>query len=187
MQVTSSTTGSGKSIIASNLAVAFASAGRQTILVDCDLRRPSVHNIFAVANDNGVAQLLAMADTENEAGSAAGFALPSEVENLWIVPAGRDAHQATEMFAARLTRALALLDRPEALIVVDSPPVLAVSDACAIARSMDAVIMCVDARHEKPERLRSALERLELIRAPLLGVALNRAAGVTDREYFHTS
>jgi len=173
IQVTSPNPSQGKSTIVANLGIAFAQVGIETLILDADLRRPYQHNIFGLENTRGLSTLMAIGDSEVEP-------LPTGVPNLWLMPSGPVPPNSTEMLHIRFERVLDNLHEQYALVLVDSPPILPVSDARLIAPHTDGVVLVVASGSQKPAALRSALEKLALVEAKILGIVLNEAGGDVD-------
>ncbi len=168
--VTSSRPGEGKSVTTANLAGLFARSGKRTLLIDGDLRRPQVHNLFGVPNKTGLANLL-MPDAHANAYSA--FA-DIGVENLTILPAGTSSRISTELLQGEGFRRLLDEVRDDFdMILVDSPPVLAISDAEVMSRHVDAVLVMCRAGVTRAGELTSALESLKRAKANVAGAVLN--------------
>jgi len=175
--VTSPESGAGKTVTASNLAVALATGGRRTLLVDADLRRPSAHRMFGVDGSRGLADVLQETapwperDPEIEE-----FApLQTDIENLYFLPAGRPARPPSELVGSK--RLEGLFDRARPVfdvIVVDSPPVLVAADAVLLARRADAVVMIVSAEHTDRRAIEEARRALEAVGHPVTGLIVNR-------------
>lgn len=170
LQLTSPEPEAGKSTVSANLAIALGQIGIKTILVDADLRRPRVHEIFGLDNRIGLSSFMA----EDEADPLRALT-PSGYDNLLILPSGPPPLDPTEMISIRIGSILARLRQLDVLVIIDSPPLLPVSDARLVAPHTDGVILVVASASERPARLRLALERLSLTGAPLLGLVLNKA------------
>ncbi len=170
LQVTSPEPEAGKSTVSANLAIALGQIGIKTILVDADLRRPRVHEIFGLDNSIGLSSFMA----EDEADPLRALT-PSRYDNLLILPSGPPPLDPTEMISIRIGAILSRLRKLDVLVIVDTPPLLPVSDARLVAPHTDGVIMVVSSGSERPARLQLALERLSLTGAPLLGIVLNKA------------
>jgi capsular exopolysaccharide synthesis family protein len=167
--VTSSRPGEGKSLVASNLAVGLALAGRRVLLVDADMRRPQVHTLLNLEQKPGLADLLA---GNAQASSAI---RPTNTKGLWALTSGASMPNPAELLSsARLTRLLETLPEQFEWIIVDSPPVLAVTDAALLANACSAVIFVVAAeKTDRPSALK-ALEQLRTANANIAGAVLNR-------------
>jgi capsular exopolysaccharide synthesis family protein len=173
IQITSPNPSQGKSTIVANLGIAFAQVGVDTLILDADLRRPYQHNIFGLDNSRGLSTLMAIPDSDVEP-------QVTGVSNLWVMPSGPVPPNSTEMLHIRFERVLDEMRRRFALVLVDSPPILPVSDARLIAPHTDGVILVISSGTQKPAGLRSALEKLSLVEANILGIVLNQAGGDID-------
>jgi capsular exopolysaccharide synthesis family protein len=168
--VTSAQTGEGKSVCASNLACALARAGKRTLLIDADLRRPSQHEIYAVPNGIGLAGLL---------GSSAALKaalVPRVANGLDLLPAGEAQGRAAELCeGVVLDRLLATLREEYECIVIDAPPVLETSEARVLAAAADAVVFVLRLEVSKAPNLVRAVGILRAVGARLLGCLPNGA------------
>ena len=167
--VTSAGPFEGKSITAANLAVVMAQAGLRTILVDGDLRKPTLHRRFGLTNDVGLTNGL-IAQTALD-----GFVRPTKVENLRIITTGTLPPNPAEVLGSQRMRALKEnLEAEAEMIIFDSPPCLPLTDAAILARLADAVILVVDTAHTRREMAVRAKEVLEKVGGHVLGVVMNR-------------
>ena len=189
--VTSAGAGEGKSTTSSNLAVTFAQAGRRTVLIDADFRRPRLHDVFGTPVDYGLAQVLEgrYADAESlESLLPEAFASP--VDNLFVIPTGAVAveHEldgpgdgrATVANPSELLGSPALRDLLEGLlqvvdvVVIDTPPVLAATDAVLLSTQADATLLMTSSGTSKVGDVRQALAHLDDVGARVVGAVLNR-------------
>ncbi|AMV17718.1 polysaccharide biosynthesis tyrosine autokinase [Planctomyces sp. SH-PL14] len=177
IQVCSAEPGDGKSTTTANLAVALAQSGKSVVLIDADLRRPTVHDLFALPRQLGLAEVLTGA-IPLESGLKA-----TPVANLSVLTAGIPPENPAELLSTSNLEGLVqeLRGRYD-FVLFDSPPVLAVSDPCIIAPQADAMLLVV--RLEKNNRtvLRRACEQLDAHGIRLLGVIANDAAASTQTE-----
>jgi polysaccharide biosynthesis transport protein len=173
IQITSPNPSQGKSTIVANLGIAFAQVGIETLILDADLRRPYQNHIFGLENKRGLSTLMAIPDSGVEP-------LPTRLPSLWVMPSGPIPPNSTEMLHIRFEHVLDDLRQRFGLVLVDSPPILPVSDARLIAPHTDGVILVVASGTQKPAGLRSALEKLALVEARILGIVLNQAGGDVD-------
>lgn len=178
--VTSTAPGEGKTTVASNLAVALAQAGRRTLLIDGDMRRPAVHEMFGIDAEPGLSNLIV------------GDAKPSQVvrntsiPSLWILPAGVIAPNPAELLGAPvLTKFLRSLSTYFDWVVIDSPPVQAVADASILAHATSGVVFVVGAEMISRRAAQAAVEQLESARAKFVGAVLNRVD--LDRNAYYYS
>ncbi len=167
--VTSPAPEEGKSTTLANLAVTMAQGGRKTILVDCDLRRPRQHEIFGVPAAPGLTSMIL--DAQDDPALAA-----TEVENLWLLPAGPLPPNPADLLSSRRMESLISTLKSQADIVLfDAPPILAVTDAALLASKLDGVLLVVSAGQTKREHAQRAKELLEKIHVRLVGAVLTNA------------
>jgi succinoglycan biosynthesis transport protein ExoP len=176
---TSATPSEGKTTTASNLACILAQGDSRVLLVDADLRRPSLHHRFGLTGKLGLTTVLAGTSPVEEALQR----LP-ELPNLDILPSGPVPPFPTEMLSSEAMRAL--LERFGSIykyIIIDSPPILSVTDAVILSRVVDAVVLVV--RHGKSNKNIMRRTRDLLIRsgAPIAGLVLN-AVDLNSPEYY---
>ena len=169
VMVTSAEPGEGKTITSTNLAVALAQSGRKTLYVDCDLRRARGHRIFGVNREPGLVDLLfdAMpAGVENYA---------SEIDNLYIIPAGRKIPNPAEVLESKkMSDFLNRMKQEFDIVVIDSAPVLAVTDALILGRQTDTTLLICSANTTSWQALDTSSTMLVEMGAHLTGVMLNR-------------
>lgn len=167
--ITSSIAGEGKTVVAANVALMFAQAGRQTLLVDADLRMPAIHRIFDIDNTTGLTSLL-----RGEASTIGGVARPTDEANLRIITSGPQPPNPAEILGSeRMRNMLAALSKEADIVVIDSPPLVAVTDAAVLATQVDGTIVVVRAGRTRRSTFRSGIEALRRVGAPVLGVVLN--------------
>jgi capsular exopolysaccharide synthesis family protein len=168
--VTSAGADEGKSTTLCNLAVTFAQTGTSTIVVDCDLRRPTVHEIFDLSNDKGLTS--ALLDTKGEDIPLQ----PTAVPGLRVLTAGPVPPNPADLLGTeRMQRIIETLNTSAELVLFDSPPVALVADAAVLASRLDGVILVISAgktRREVAGRVKGILEKAN---ARVLGVVLNNA------------
>jgi protein-tyrosine kinase len=168
--ITSVTNGDGKSTSAANLAVVAAQGGRRVCLVDGDLRRPTLHELFGLPNVHGLASALAQGKPLHAVAKA------SDVENLSVVVAGRGSQENFQDLVTpkRLEKVLRESEPMFDLVLFDTPPVFSVADALNVAAACDGVILVVRAGSVPFSVLRRALQQVEHVKGRVLGVLLNR-------------
>jgi capsular exopolysaccharide synthesis family protein len=169
MLVTSAGPEEGKSTVLANLAVTTAQTGRKVILVDCDLRRPTLHNTFNLKNTVGLTTMI-VDDTAMESPPLQ----DTGVEGLQLVPSGPLPPNPSELLGSRRMEEIiaALLERAD-VVLFDAPPVVAVTDAAVLATKVDGVLLVINAGGTKRDYARTAKIRLEKVNANLLGAVLN--------------
>jgi succinoglycan biosynthesis transport protein ExoP len=167
--VTSTRPGEGKTLVATNLAVAFAASGRRVLLIDADMRRPDVHPRFNVPREPGLSDVVVRTVQVTTAQRHAG------IKGLWVLPAGRTAPNPAELLSSeRFDRLLADAKENFDIILIDSPPVLAVADAPILASKCSAVLFVIGAEMTNGKAARTALDQLVPANARILGAVLNR-------------
>jgi len=164
--VTSAAGGEGKSLTAMNLAMSLsASVEGRVLLVDCDLRRPQVHERLGLQDAPGLSDLSAVPDRDVSS-------FVSKVGNLDVMPGGTRLSDPAGLFNSRRTREiLARLRAEYQLIVLDSPPIVPIADSHFLAGLADGVIVVVRARQTRRELLQGAIESLGATN--ILGIVLN--------------
>ena len=167
--MSSSGPGEGKSTTCANLALAMAMDGKRVIIVDCDLRRPSMHTLLGVSREVGVTNVLTGSSTLEEAIVSGG------VPGLDVLPTGPLPPNPTEVLNAPSTRRLftELAERYD-VVLVDCPPSAGLSDVQVISTLVDGLLLVVTINETLRERLRIAIRALALAGAPLIGVVINR-------------
>jgi non-specific protein-tyrosine kinase len=167
--VTSPAAGEGKSAAVANLAVTMAQSGRRTILVDCDLRRPSLHEQFGLAMTPGLTNLVLEGLTELPL-------QPTGVDNLWLLSSGpTPPNPADFLGASRMDRVLAQLSEAADIVLFDAPPVVAAADAAILGAKADGVLLIIQAGRTRRDQSERARELLEQAKVRIVGVALTNA------------
>ncbi|MGH9373116.1 MAG: GumC family protein [Vicinamibacterales bacterium] len=162
--------GEGKTLVASNLAVALAQAQQRVLLVDADIRRPSVHDVFGLQLEPGLSNVLAGTT------SLADVLRPSDIPGLTVVSAGTASREAPEILASTVfTRLFDIMQEHFTWVIVDAPPVLNVTDASVLASRVGGIVFVVGAGMTRARAARRAIEELERMGGRVLGVVLNRA------------
>ena len=177
--ITSPEQGDGKSLVASNLALAFAEAGYRTLLIDADTRRGSLHEVFGAQRRPGLIEVLSGEVPRAE------VLHPTSQERLSLLPCGGRRTTNPELIASSaLPRLLSDLVREFSVIIVDGPPLSAGIDAFAIGAACENTLMIL--RHSKTD-MRMAKTKLALLRRlPLrtVGVVLNDVTSMGDYKYY---
>ncbi len=169
VMVTSATQGEGKTSLASQLATSMATAGMRTLIVDCDLRNPSVQKLFELPVRPGVSEVL------RQEVDAADVVQATTVPNLWLIPAG----QCSAATIAALAQGHPLetffnrLRGQFDLVIVDSCPVLPVADALLIGQHVDGVVFSVMQDVSQLPKVMTATEKMQQLNIPLIGAVVN--------------
>lgn len=171
IQITSAEAGEGKTTCVVNLAVAFAQAGQKVIVVDCDLRRPRLHQYFGIDRHFGFTSVLLHERKLDE------VIRPSpDYPNLHVLCAGPLAPNPSELLGSEgFAEVLRKLTVDYSVVLLDSPPVLPVSDAIVLSRVVDATIMLTNSGTSSKRRVKRAVDSLRQVAAPIVGTVLNSA------------
>ena len=181
LAVTSAEAGEGKTTTATNLAVVMAQLGRQVLLVDADLRKPRLHQVFRLSNRTGLVSCLT-------GGADAEVVQRTEVPNLWLIPSGPIPPNPSELLASdRMREWTRQLRGRFDTVIFDTPPVLAVTDATLVGVLADGVVLTLRTGKVTRDDARACRDRLRLADIRILGVVLNRhraGQGLLGRRYY---
>jgi len=166
---TSSMAGEGKTTTTSNVGVVSAKAGKRVLIIDADLRKPSIHKMFKKVNAKGLSDALISDE------SPIRFVIPTEEPNLDLMLSGPIPPNPSEILGSKRMRALMekLKDAYD-LILVDAPPVGIVTDAQILSTFMDGTMLVLRVGHGDRKQTAYAVELLRNVNANLLGVVMNR-------------
>jgi len=178
--LTSPTPKDGKSTNLANLGMAMAQSGRRTVILDCDMRRPTQHKIFHLDNSRGFTNLL----VDREA-SLEDYIQPTMAPNLDVLSCGPIPPNPSELLASKRTlQLLEELKQRYQAVLIDSPPVVAVTDATILAAHVDAVILVVRSHATRIDMALHTRAQLEKANARLLGVILN-GVPMSGNDYYY--
>jgi succinoglycan biosynthesis transport protein ExoP len=169
IMVTSAMQGEGKTSLSSQLATSMATAGLRTLILDCDLRNPSIHRLFDVALTPGCSEILCQEVDVSDA------VQPTSVPNLWMIPAGQCSNRVISALAQGhpLETLFNRLRGQFDFIVVDCCPVLPVADALLVGQHVDGVVFSILQDISQLPKVIDASERLTQLNIPLLGAVVN--------------
>jgi polysaccharide biosynthesis transport protein len=177
--VTSAKEGDGKSTVAGNPAVALSRAQHRVLLVDADLRHPTLHRYFGLSNDHGLSELLLASRKLGHDGCHAETAT-TPLPKLSVLPGGPRAAEAAELLAsARMVDVMAKLKPDYDFVVIDSPGIATTSDAAAVVPTADAVIFVVGGTPVGDDTIQGARRQLDGWGARAVGIVVNRCAART--------
>lgn len=166
--VTSTSPGEGKSTVAANTAVVFAQEGKRVLLVDADMRKPTVHYTFHLTNTLGLSNLL----TRQE--NIMNVLKQSDIENLQVITCGPIPPNPAELIGSQtMQKVMEEMKGYFDVIIFDAPPVLSVADAQILSNKCDGTILVLSAGETEKEGLVKAKEALASSQANLIGVVLN--------------
>ena len=158
----------GKTLTASNLAITEAQAGRKTLLLDTDLRRPMVHHLFNLKKEDGISKVLTDELKLNDAIKKTG------VENLYAITSGPVPPNPSELLGSKkMKKVLEELKEKFDMIILDSPPIIAVTDPVVIGQEVDGMVMVIRSGRTTRDIAEKAKNNAEYVHIKLLGVVLN--------------
>lgn len=169
VMVTSATQGEGKTSLASQLASSMATAGMRTLIVDCDLRNPSVHKLFDLVVGPGVSEILTQEIDTADA------VQPTVVPNLWMIPAGTCSNRVIAALAQGhpLETLFNRLRGQFDFVIVDSCPILPVADALLVGQHVDGVVFSIMQDVSQIPKVLVASEKMAQLNIPFLGAVVN--------------
>jgi capsular exopolysaccharide synthesis family protein len=171
--VTSANPGEGKTTVITNLAIALAEVSQRVLLIDGDMRKPRIHDIFELPNDAGFADLLRNNQAARD-GTAASYIRQTPVPGLSVLTSGRCQVAATNLLYSRhLPELMERFASEFDMILIDAPPMLQIPDGRVLGRMADAVIMVVRANKTTRGAAQAVRQRLAEDGTPLLGTILN--------------
>lgn len=178
--VTSSGPAEGKSSTTGNLAIVYAQQGKKVLLIDADLRKPTMHYTFRLDNLRGLSNVLVGENTLEEAVNT------TDIETLDIMTSGPIPPNPAELLSSKkmetfLREAKLSYD----MVIFDTPPVLAVTDAQILANIVDGSILVVRSRKTEIEAAQLAKEALQPAKAKLLGIVLNDREKAASNYYYY--
>jgi capsular exopolysaccharide synthesis family protein len=179
LMVTSSGPGEGKSTTAANLAVVFAQLGKKVLLVDADLRKPTVHRSFGVNNLFGFTTVLTKQAT------LASSVLDTEEKDLYILTSGPIPPNPAELLSSKsMEQFMEEAKEQFDYVLFDTPPLLAVADPQILANKVDGSIFVVYSGRTQIDQAKKAKELLENAQSKLIGVVLNHKE-MKNNEYYY--
>lgn len=177
--VSSAEAGEGKSTVSGNLALSFAQQSNRVLIIDCDLRKPSVHKNFKISNIVGLSELL-LGRVELD------DVIHKENENLFVLTSGKVPPNPAEMLASAAMNGLMELFKNEFdIIILDSAPIGVVTDAQILSTKVDGTILVIRAETTRKEAVLEAKRSLEKVGANLLGVVLHAVKNVKGKDYYY--
>ena len=176
--ITSSNSSEGKSTVAGNLAFSLSQNGSRTLLIDCDLRKPSVHKKFLIPNDKGLTDVLFDKKDLKDV-------IKKIEHNLHVLPCGTIPPNPAEILGSKtMEEFLDELSINYDYIILDTPPVLAVTDAQLLAAKADATVLVVKANKTKGKTVINSYKELEKVKANIIGTILNDYDNSGERLYY---
>jgi non-specific protein-tyrosine kinase len=166
--ITSPEPGAGKSTTLANLAVVSAQAGREVVLVDADLRRPSLHSLFGLSNERGLTDMVM-----DEAALQEPPLQETAVPGLQVLSSGALPPNPADLLGSRrMAEVIAALKESADQVLLDAPPVALVTDAAVLSTQVDGVLLVIGSGKTRREMARTAVQRLEQVNARIVGSVL---------------
>jgi capsular exopolysaccharide synthesis family protein len=179
--VTSTAPHEGKTMVSSNLAASLAQTDQKTLIIDADMRRPRIHEVFGWLQDPGLSNILVGTATMADA------IRKSAVPNLHVLPAGHIPPNPAELLGSqRFKELLRELGRQYDWIIIDAPPVMAVTDAALVGNVATGVVFVIGAEMTSRRHAAVAIEQLANAQAKFIGAILNRA-NVQRHGYYYST
>lgn len=180
--ITSSGPGEGKSTTSANLAVVFAKSGQNVLLVDADMRKPTVYKTFQLTNNIGLSTVLSTGASVYES------AQRTTIPNLSVLTSGPKPPNPSELLGStRMDQVIAEAKELYDIIIFDMPPVVAVTDAQIMSSKADGTLLVIRENVTKKDDATKAKELLQLVQARMLGVVYNGAEQSKDQGYYYYS
>lgn len=179
--VTSSGPSEGKSTTSANLATVFAKSGQKVLLVDADMRKPTVHKTFLLNNQEGLSTVLTTKKNIVE------IAQSSAIENLTVLTSGTKAPNPSELLGSqKMNKIMDEARNNYDIVIFDMPPVVTVTDAQIMASKADGTLLVVREGKTRKDDLKKAKELLTMVKARLLGVVYNGTEQSKDQGYYYS-
>lgn len=192
--ITSTFPGEGKSWVASNLAVTFAQAGKKVVLIDADMRKGRQYTIFGISPIPGLSNYLSgidMDDEERDITDIADYIQDTEIDNLFVMPAGNIPPNPSELLISpQMVNLLEQLKELCDIVIIDGTPNELVTDSLIITRLVDSTIIVTASKQTKKDNLRRAIQNIQNVGGKIAGVVVNKvliAAKKYEQSYYYGS
>jgi succinoglycan biosynthesis transport protein ExoP len=179
IMITSAAPSEGKSTISAHLAIANADRGKKTLIVDADLRRPSLHSKFGITQREGLSNVLTGEMPWQDS------VMPIEGSpNLSFLPAGLGSHRAADLIGPGLSTLLDEFVKEYDLVILDSPPLLGFAECLQMANAADGVLIISRAGETRRKAVAEVISVLNRLRANIIGVVLNQVSQNTSSDSY---
>lgn len=179
LMITSSTVSEGKSTISANLAVAFARQGKRVILVDTDLRRPTISATFKMNDPKGITSYLASSDVNIK-----DIVYKTSIQNLYVIPSGPIPPNPSELIGSKkMLKLINILSEQSDLAIYDAPPVLSVTDAQLLSTKVDGTVLVVRANKTEKNQINETIKLIKHVNGNIIGTVLNDVHASTSGYY----
>lgn len=180
IMLTSAGPSEGKSTTATNLAVVYAQSERKVLIIDSDLRKPTMHHTFNKSNRIGLTNVLAGRNTLSDA------IVETDIPNLDVLPSGPIPPNPSEILSSkRMTAVLEELKEQYDMVVIDTPPALAVADAQIMATKCDGVILVIHSGTTKRDAVVKMKANMDHVKARVIGAVLNNVDRKSGEGYYY--
>lgn len=183
--LTSTVPGEGKSLVAANLAATFAQANKKVILMDCDMRKGRQHEIFEVDQCPGLSNYLSgiSYDGDESENELSQYLKETEIENLYIFPAGNVPPNPSELIASEeMQDLLKELKKMCDIVILDGTPSLIVTDAVILSRFVDSTVIVISQDRTKIDELKKVKKDIDNVGGNVAGVVMNKV-GANGKKY----
>lgn len=181
--VTSSVPSEGKSTIASNLAYVLSQTNKNVLIVDADLRKPTVHKTYRLNNQSGLTTLLSQPNLKFNQ-----IVQRSNDLGLYLLPSGPIPPNPSELLSSgRMQSLMKELNENFDVVIYDTPPVNTVTDPLILANRVDGVVIVARQGYVKREQIRKSIESLRKLDSNILGYVLNSVPLAKDHTYYEYS
>ena len=175
--ITSTMPGEGKSWVTANLAITFAQAGKKVVIIDADMRKGRQHVMFGIENKMGLSNFLSGLDElgRNENLDILKYVKATEVQNLYLIPAGNVPPNPSELLASEAT--INMIEKLKEIfdfVIFDGTPSLLVTDALILSRLVDSTVVVTEHNTTKKENLAKVKKDIENVGGKIAGVILNK-------------
>ena len=178
---TSANMSEGKSTVTDNVVVVWANSGKNVLLIDADLRRPTLHKAFNKSNQAGLTTILTTSQTTVDMSK---MIQPSGVQNLSIITAGPIPPNPAELLnSKRMSSLLDAVSDVYDVVILDVPPILEVSDTQALINKLDGVVMVVKAGQTQKAAAQRAVQLIKMSKTRILGYVINDVNRDGDAAY----
>jgi capsular exopolysaccharide synthesis family protein len=179
--ITSASPREGKTTTSVHLAIAHSLQDRKTLLIDADLRRPSIHDRITLTNDTGMSTVVSGEVAWREA-----IQNTETYPQLDVLTAGPASRRAADRLGTVLDKLLAEAEKEYDLIIIDAPPLLGFAEPLQMAAVVDGVVVITTAGQTNRNAVASVLSSLKRIKANVIGVVLNEVhEDMSDRYYYY--
>ncbi|ALB47632.1 CpsD/CapB family tyrosine-protein kinase [Clostridium beijerinckii] len=177
--ITSAQAAEGKSTVSGNLALSFAQIDKKVVIIDCDLRKPSIHKNFKISNLAGLSEVITGQVALEEA-------VQKYSDNLYILPSGKIPPNPSEMLSSSAMAELIEKVRDKYNIaILDSAPLEAVADAQILSAKVDGTVLVIRAQRTNKESVIEAKNFLKKVGANIIGTVLNSVETIKEKNYYY--